>query len=114
MMYSWIVYAFLSSFERFSKSLRVADKHIALAAAGAVELHDHRTIDFGSGLELARHRDVGPGEPLALQLTAGFPIQHGLVAEIRNRHLLVLVQRQIRDERSVRHDDDFPALQLAD
>ena len=51
-------------------------------------------------------------QPLALQLAARLPIEHRLVSEVRNRHLLVLVEREIRHERAVRHDDDLALLEL--
>ena len=92
----------------------VAQEHVALAAGRAVEFHDHGPVDLAAGPELARHFEPGTGEPLALQLAARFPIEHGLVAEIRDRHLLVFVEREVRDERTVRHDDDLAFLEFGD
>ncbi len=103
-----------SSAARFSKSGGVAQEHVALAAGGAVEFDDDRPVDLGTALELARQAQARARQPLALQFARRFPVEHGLVPEVRDPHLLVLVEREVRDERAVRDDDDLAPLQLGD
>src|SRR5579862_1125219 len=94
--------------------VRVPNEHVTLAAGRAVQLDDDRAIDLRAALELAGQFEPGARKPLTLQLAARFPIEHRLVPKVRNRHLLVLFEREVRDEGPVRHDDDFTLLELRD
>src|SRR5947209_438993 len=69
----------------------------------------HRTAELPC--LLARQVESRGREPLALQLTTGFPIEDSFVAEIWNRHSLVLFERKICDKRAVRYDDDLAVLE---
>src|ERR1700729_1759944 len=92
----------------------ISNEHVALAARCPVELDDDRPVDLGAAAKLTRKLQAGPREPLALELSAGLPIEHGLVPEVRDRHLLMLVEREVGDEGTVRHDDDLALLELLD
>ena len=94
--------------------VRVPNEHVTFAARRTVELHDDGPVDFGAAAKLTRKLEAGAREPLALQFAARFPIEHRLVPKVGNRHLLVLVEREVGDERAVRHDDHLALFELLD
>ena len=65
------------------------------------------------GAKRAREPQAGSRQPDALEFAARFPIQDRLISEVRNRHALVLFERQIGDERPVRYDDGLASFELA-